>query len=57
MKISQGNSLCSYLYLKQAKMSFSSLFLYEIRVEEGRLGPAQGNVGISGRGQEKEVGG
>jgi hypothetical protein len=23
MEISQGNSLCSYLYLKQAKMSFS----------------------------------
>jgi hypothetical protein len=26
MEMSQGNSLCSYLYLKQAKMSFFFLF-------------------------------
>jgi hypothetical protein len=28
MEISQGNSLCSYLYLKQAKMSFLIFFSF-----------------------------
>jgi hypothetical protein len=42
MKISQGNSLCSYLYLKQAKIScflfslslFSSMKMENRRVEQ-----------------------
>jgi hypothetical protein len=46
MEISQGNSLYSYLYLKQAKMSFVlffifSLFFYKIREQEGGTSPAQ----------------
>jgi hypothetical protein len=40
MELSQGNSLCSYFYLKQAKMSF--FFFYKIREQEGRAGPAWG---------------
>jgi hypothetical protein len=45
MEISQGNSLCSYLYLKQAKMSFLiffSFFLYKIGEQEEGTGPARG---------------
>jgi hypothetical protein len=47
MEISQGKALCSYLYLKQAKMScftFSlfSFFFYKIREQEGRAILAQG---------------
>jgi hypothetical protein len=47
MEISQGNSLCSYLNLKQAKMScftFSlfSFFFYKIGDQEGKTIPAQG---------------
>jgi hypothetical protein len=46
MAIPQGNALCSYLYLKLAKMScFSfylfSLFFYKIGKWEGGTGPAQ----------------
>jgi hypothetical protein len=36
MEIPQGNSLCSYLYLKQAKLSLFYLFLYKIREQGGR---------------------
>jgi hypothetical protein len=36
MKISQGDAPCSYLYLKQAKMSFFSFFFYKIREQEGK---------------------
>jgi hypothetical protein len=48
-EISQRNSLCSYLYLKQAKMScFSfypfSFFMYIIGEQEGRTSPAQRGV-------------
>jgi hypothetical protein len=44
MKISQGNPLCSFHYLKQAKMSFFflssfSFFFYKIREQEGGTGP------------------
>jgi hypothetical protein len=46
MKVSQGNSLCSYL--KQAKMSFFSF--QKIREQEGGSGPAFG-IGTSGRGR------
>jgi hypothetical protein len=37
MEISQGKSLCSsYLYLKQAKMLFSSSFLFSSTKSENR---------------------
>jgi hypothetical protein len=41
MELSQGNSLCSYLYLRQAKMSsfFLFFFLYKTEEQEGRTGP------------------
>jgi hypothetical protein len=46
MEISQGNSLCSYLYLKQAKMCtlfyLFSFFFYKTGDEEGGTSPAQG---------------
>jgi hypothetical protein len=47
VEIPQGNSLCSYLYLKQAKMSchsFSlfSFFFHKIGQQEGKTSPAQG---------------
>jgi hypothetical protein len=46
MEITQGNSLCSYLYLKQAKMSCFSFYLfsfifYKIGDQEGETSPAQ----------------
>jgi hypothetical protein len=44
MEISQGNSPCNFLYLKQAKMSFFSFFFYKIGVQEGRTGPFQGGL-------------
>jgi hypothetical protein len=55
VEISQGNSLHKYLYLKQAKMScFSfylfSFFFYKIRKQKGR-------IGTSGRGEVLEKGG
>jgi hypothetical protein len=44
-EIPQKNSLCSYLYLKQAKMSLFSFYLfslfYKIGEQEGGIGPAQ----------------
>jgi hypothetical protein len=42
MEISQENSMCSYLYFKQEKMTFFFLF-YSIKSKEGRTGPAQGS--------------
>jgi hypothetical protein len=48
VEISQGNSLCSYIYLKQAKMScfflfyLLSFFFYKIGEQEGGTSPAQG---------------
>jgi hypothetical protein len=47
MEISQENSLYSYLYLKQAKMSCFSLYLvsffsYKIGEQEGITSPAKG---------------
>jgi hypothetical protein len=46
MEISQGNSLCSYLYLKQAKMSCFSFYLfsyfYKIGEHEVRTRHIQG---------------
>jgi hypothetical protein len=55
MEISQGNSLCSYFYLKQAKLSFFSFFFYKIREQKSETGPAWGGVG--GAWQGKGVGG
>jgi hypothetical protein len=61
MEISQGNSLCSHLYLKLEKkvMFFFSSFLFcKIREQEGRRDPAQGGgLAPVGEGwwQEKRV--
>jgi hypothetical protein len=57
MVISQGNSLCSYLYLKQAKKSFFIFFFYKIGEQESRTGPVGwGGVQMGvGRWQGKEV--
>jgi hypothetical protein len=44
MEISRGNFLCSYLYLKQVKMScfyLFSVFSSKIRKQEGRTSPTQ----------------
>jgi hypothetical protein len=51
MEISQGSSLCSYLYLKQAKMSCFSFIFYKIGEQEGITVPT------SGRGEAKGLGG
>jgi hypothetical protein len=40
MEILQGNSLCSYLYLKQTKVSF--FFLLQKWRKRGQTDPAQG---------------
>jgi hypothetical protein len=54
-EISQGNSLCSYLYFKQAKMSCVSFYLFffllQNRIIRGQTSPAQGR-GTSGKGEE-----
>jgi hypothetical protein len=65
MEITQGNSLCSDLYLKLAKTSCFLFYLlclfYEIREQEGRTGSAPGrSVGWyqwEGEGAGKRVGG
>jgi hypothetical protein len=51
MEISQGNSLCGYLYLKQAKISFFLFFFY--KEQEGRTGGRLVPVG-GGRWRGKE---
>jgi hypothetical protein len=63
MEISQGNSLCSYLYLKQAKMFFILSFLFFL-LQNWRTGGwknscPEGRAGTSGRGKwwGKRVGG
>jgi hypothetical protein len=55
MEISQGNSLCSYLYLKQAKMSCFSFSLFSSK----KIKEQERGVGTSGRGRwlEKGIGG
>jgi hypothetical protein len=50
MEISQGNSLCSYLYHKQAKMSFFKIFFSSTKSENRSAEQVQrGGVGTSGR--------
>jgi hypothetical protein len=57
MELSHGNSLCSYLYLKQAKLSFLLLFYFLFsstklenrKAEQILSGVAGGGVGTSGR--------
>jgi hypothetical protein len=57
METTQGNSLCSSLYLKLAKMScfsFYLFFFYKIREQEGGTGSVcvlGGRVGTSGKGR------
>jgi hypothetical protein len=59
VEVSQRHTLCSYLYLKQAKMSFFfifSFFFYKIGEQEGRTSPAQGGGPPSERGKvDKKV--
>jgi hypothetical protein len=44
-EISQRNSLCNYLYLKQARMSgFFSFFFVKTRGQEGETGSAEGCI-------------
>jgi hypothetical protein len=54
MEISQGNSLCSYLYLKLKCHLFSfylfSFSFYKIREHEGRASLAWGKAGTNRRG-------
>jgi hypothetical protein len=62
MEISQGNSLCSYLYVKQAKnVMFFILSLFFCTKSEGRTGSmGRGEVLTAvgrGRWQGKGVGG
>jgi hypothetical protein len=57
METTQENSLCSYLYLKLAKMSRFSFyvlhfFFYEIGEQEGRIG----SVGVVGNSGGRDVG-
>jgi hypothetical protein len=60
MEMPQGNSLCSYVYLKQARIScfsfyFLSFFFYKIGQQESRTGPAQGvGLALVGRSREKD---
>jgi hypothetical protein len=63
MKLSQGNSLCTYLYLKQVKMSLFSLFLFS-SIKSGNRRTEQILQGLGGlapvggdRCQGKRVGG
>jgi hypothetical protein len=48
MEITQGNSLCNYLYLKQAKLSFLNFFFNKIGEQEARTGPAGGEGIVAG---------
>jgi hypothetical protein len=52
MEISQGNSLCSYIY-KQAKTSFFSFFLFSSTKSENKRAeqvlPRRGLVTVRGR--------
>jgi hypothetical protein len=49
MEMSQENSVCSYLYLKLAKMSlFLSFFFYKYWEQVGKTGPAGGKKGVGG---------
>jgi hypothetical protein len=53
MEISQGNSQCSYLYHKQAKMScflFSFFFFFHLQKSENKSCP-EGRAGSNGRGE------
>jgi hypothetical protein len=62
LEISQGNSLCSYLYLKQAKMPWFSFYLfffsfYKIE-QKNRVSPVlRESLALVGRCWGKEVGG
>jgi hypothetical protein len=58
MEMPQGNSLCSYLYLKQAKMSFFFLLFFFLqqtqRIGGGNRSFPVGRVSTSGRGDVEE---
>jgi hypothetical protein len=56
METSQGNSLCSYPYLKQAKTSFFFFILLQNQRSGGRNRSCPGGVGTSGMGEVTEKG-
>jgi hypothetical protein len=62
METTQGNSLCSHLYLKLAKTLFLILvlwfFFYKIRAQEGRTrwGGGWGLTSVGGGGGREERG-
>jgi hypothetical protein len=56
METTQGNSLCSYLYLKLAKISCFSYYLlwfffYKVGEQERGAGSALGGGGTGGKGE------
>jgi hypothetical protein len=56
MEISQENTICSYLYLKKAKMSYFSFYLFSVFFYKIRTGGCdkvftEGRVGASERGE------
>jgi hypothetical protein len=56
-ELSQRNSLYSYLYLKQAKISFFSFFILQNqRIREGRTVLALGGDWYQWEGEEVEKG-
>jgi hypothetical protein len=52
MEISQGISLCSYLYVKLGKFSCSYFYLFSSAKSEGRIGPDKSKV-VEPMGQGK----
>jgi hypothetical protein len=60
MEISQGNSLCNYLYLEQTKMSCFSCYFFSFAKLENRRAEQvlpRGRVVTSQRGELAEKGG
>jgi hypothetical protein len=49
MEISQGNSLCRYLYLKKQKCHFISFLSFLFFLQQNRPYLGRGRVGTSGR--------
>jgi hypothetical protein len=57
MEISQGNSLCFYIYPKQAKMSYSPIFSFfffnKIKEQEDAQGEGRSPYQWEGGGEER----
>jgi hypothetical protein len=56
MEISEGNSLCSYLYLKQAKTSFFLFFSFLFSYTKSEKKRAEQLLQRGGKWREKGVG-